>query len=270
MGFFRLLLIIFMSVSAASTIQHMLANKRVLVTGAGRGIGAAIAVLCSRDGARVAIASRTRAELEETAQKMQNEALICVADVMKDDDVDEMIKSIHTEWGGLDILINNAGTSGPKGPFETLESSDLEKVLNMNVVCVHRVTKAAVPIMAAGGQIVNVSSRAGKQGLPHVSFYVASKFALEGMTASWAAELKDRNIRVNSISPGMVDTKSFPKPAGRPGVRTPEAIADGLFAILGSDVTGHYLHVDELDLARARGLDDSVAMKPINEATFDP
>ena len=104
-----------------------------------------------------------------------------------------------------------------------------------------------------------------------MSHYVTSKFALEGLTASLAAELQDKNIQVNSISPGMVNTKSFPKPDGKMGVRSPEAVKDGLMAfLLNEEITGHYLHVDELDQARAKGLEDRAAMKPINERVFDP
>jgi hypothetical protein len=99
--------------------------------------------------------------------------------------------------------------------------------------------------------------------LPNISFYVVSKFALEGYTAATlAAELADKNVLVNSLSPGMVDTQSFPKAPGKEGVRTAESVRDGLMTILGSGVTGHYLHVDELDQVRAKGLADAVALKP--------
>jgi NAD(P)-dependent dehydrogenase (short-subunit alcohol dehydrogenase family) len=182
-----------------------------------------------------------------------------------------MVDSIVTKWGGIDILINNAGAAQrKKGAFDELESDDFVALLNLNVVAVHRVTSAVVKseAMTQGGRIINISSKAGKIGIPNMSFYVASKFALEGLTATMAIELKDRGITVNSISPGMVNTQSFPKPDGKPGVRTAESIADGLFALLESDVTGHYLHVDELDAARAQGLDDSAALKSINETAF--
>ena len=99
---------------------------------------------------------------------------------------------------------------------------------------------------------------------------VASKFALEGLTATLAAEARaaGNSIRVNSISPGMVDTASFPKAPGRPGVRSAESIKDGLFyLLLGSDASGSYLHVDEYDEAVAAGV-PSAALKPIDEAAF--
>jgi NAD(P)-dependent dehydrogenase (short-subunit alcohol dehydrogenase family) len=249
-----------------------LAGKRILVTGSGRGIGQAIAVLCSQEGAKVALSSRTKTELEETASKMSNECLVLPADLTRQEDVDDLVDSIVSSWGGLDILINNAG--GPqttKAPCEDLSSDDLSRILELNVVSVHRVSKAVINrAMKPSGQIVNISSRAGKKGLPTMGFYVASKFALEGLTATMAVELKDRNIRVNTLSPGMVNTNSFPKPQDRKGVRTAESIRDGLFVLLESEATGCYLHVDELDLARERGLPDSIAIKPINEPLFDP
>ena len=120
------------------------------------------------------------------------------------------------------------------------------------------------------GHIINISSKAGKVGLPSMGPYVASKFALEGLTSTLAAEASsasDGGIRVNSISPGMVDTRSFPKAPGRPGVRTAESIKDALLFLLGSDASGSYLHVDEYDEAVAAGTPE-MALKSINESPF--
>jgi short-subunit dehydrogenase len=121
-----------------------------------------------------------------------------------------------------------------------------------------------------GGTILNISSKAGKVGLENYSLYAASKFALEGMTSSWAKELKGRNIDVHSISPGMVNTASFPKPPGKAGVRSADSIKDGLLLALtsGMEYTGHYIHVDELDMVRSKGLPDVRAWKPIDEPSF--
>mmetsp|Transcript_29851 Transcript_29851/g.45235 ORF Transcript_29851/g.45235 Transcript_29851/m.45235 type:complete len:283 (+) Transcript_29851:111-959(+) len=270
-----LLLIIFstssMAMSKVAFCGNRLANQRVLVTGAGRGIGRAIAVICSKEGAKVAIASRSKNELLETAEMMDNEYAIHVTDLHNDEQVNDMVESIASTWGGIDVLINNAGGAQPtKGSFDTLESDDLSRILDLNVVTVHRVSSKVVDHMKEGGRIINISSRAGKVGLPSMSFYVASKFALEGLTASMAADLKERKIVVNSLSPGMVNTKSFPKPDDRPGVRSAESVYDGLFTLLEADYSGRYLHVDELDIARENGADDSLAMKPINEPKFSP
>ena len=265
-----------------STAESLLIGQRVLVTGAGRGIGRSIAQVCHAQGARVAITSRTQSELQQTAagfgttgqENSTKMLLLPDCDVTREDQVETMVRKAVQEWGGLDILINNAGGAQPvKGPVSSLKSDDLRNVLDLNVVSVHTVTSTVLRQCSASPlkHIVNVSSRAGKMGFPQMSFYAASKFALEGYTASLAEELRDVGTLVNSISPGMVDTVSFPKAPGRKGVRTPESIKDGLLVLLRqTEATGHYLHVDELDAARAKGLPDSRALKPINEPKFSP
>ena len=288
-----------------------LVGSRVLVTGAGRGIGRAIAHILVEEGAKVAACSRTKSELEETAAtatvsvtkddscivdsenagatetttstndassgivKEYHPIEIFEVDLTDKIQVENMVSSLVGKWGGIDILINNAGRGqAQKGPAYLLDGEDLTNILNINVVSVHTVTSSVLRNSmrtnsnANGGRIINVSSRAAKKGFPNMSFYVTSKFALEGYSATLAQELKDDNIYVNTISPGMVDTQSFPKPAGRKGVRSAESIKDGLLLLLGSNKTGHYLHVDELDLVRAKGFDDSIALTPINEVDF--
>jgi 3-oxoacyl-[acyl-carrier protein] reductase len=286
----------------ASSRASWLEGKRVLVTGGGRGIGRAIARVCDSRGARVALLSRTLGQLEEVSHALTNPSLALVADVTSPEQVRSAVDRIVEAWGGIDLLVNNAGVSqAAKGAFDTLDSRDLMRVLETNVVSVHIVSSTVVQGAMAhsaecepddkaetsssssssssrsgrsrgGCQIVNISSRAGKVGLGSYSFYSASKFALEGLTASMAEELKDRGIRVNSLSPGMVDTASFPKAPGRPGVRTAESVEDGFLAIVEAEgaLTGHYLHVDELDAVWAKGLPDSAAFKPINEPAFNP
>jgi NAD(P)-dependent dehydrogenase (short-subunit alcohol dehydrogenase family) len=263
--------------ATSSLAMSSIAGQRVLVTGAGRGIGRAIALICSQEGCKVALSSRTAADLEETASMggdNKSNMKIFPCDVTNPSEVESMVQSVVQEWGGIDILINNAGGGqAVKGPAETLQADDLRSLLDLNVVAVHSVTSSVLRhgmLSSGGGRIVNIFSRAGKKGLPNISFYVVSKFALEGYTATLAAELADKNVLVNSLSPGMVDTQSFPKPPGKEGVRTPESVQDGLLTILESGLTGHYLHVDELDQVRAKGLADAVALKPINEATFSP
>eukprot|EP00587_Corethron_hystrix_P007059 CAMPEP_0113316378 /NCGR_PEP_ID=MMETSP0010_2-20120614/11677_1 /TAXON_ID=216773 ORGANISM="Corethron hystrix, Strain 308" /NCGR_SAMPLE_ID=MMETSP0010_2 /ASSEMBLY_ACC=CAM_ASM_000155 /LENGTH=276 /DNA_ID=CAMNT_0000173081 /DNA_START=164 /DNA_END=990 /DNA_ORIENTATION=- /assembly_acc=CAM_ASM_000155 len=264
-----------------------IAGQRVLVTGGGRGIGRAIAHIFAREGAQVAICSRTKSELEETAATavLPSSNLLssseCVnvchgmdiypIDLTEDDQVEDMVLSIVKKWGGIDVLINNAGGKTSKGPAYELSTTDFRDLLNLNVASVHSATSAVLRhsmLKQKSGKIINISSRAGKIGIANMSFYAASKFALEGYSASLAEELKGYNISVNTISPGQVDTKSFPKAPGRKGVRTAESIKDGLLVLLNNDVTGHYLHVDELDQARNEGLEDSVALKSIDEVAF--
>lgn len=270
--------------AAAASQSSLLSGQRILVTGGGRGISRAMAHICHVEGARVAICARSRSELEETAATANSAAtaaadlhpmLVLSFDVTKEDQVEGMVRSIVEQWGGLDVVINNAGTGQvSKGAAETLSSEDFRRLLELNVIAVHTVTSTILRHCPDSLRcIVNVSSRAGKIGIAEHSFYCASKFALEGYSATLAEELRDRNCVVNTISPGMVDTRSFPKPKGRPGARTPESIRDGLLLLLltaNPPVTGHYLHVDELDEARAKGLPDSAALKPIREPTFSP
>ncbi|KAL3929146.1 MAG: hypothetical protein SGBAC_012340 [Bacillariaceae sp.] len=267
--------------------EALLQGKRVLVTGGGRGIGRAIALICYQQGARVAIASRTKSELQETmdlssswlppSDSCDSETptpmmKLYEADVTSKQSVEAMVHNINEQWGGLDILINNAGGAQKnKGAVDSLDSDDLQALLQLNVIGPQIVTSAVLQhCMPKDGHILNISSKAGKVGLPNMSFYVASKFALEGLTACWAKELADRQIVVNSISPGMIDTKSFPKAPGKAGVRSSESIQDGLLLALTAppEYSGHYLHVDELDVVRKAGLPETAAWKAIDEAKF--
>ena len=260
----------------AGQAMSILAGKKVLVSGAGRGLGRAMAQICAKEGAQVAICSRTKEELEETIASFDSPTSLnmdmYVVDVKDESQVEEMVASIVDKWGDIDILINNAGSGqAGKGPTYELKPSDLKELLELNVVAVHSMTSAVLRhtmLKNKSGRIINVSSRAGKIGIPNMSFYVASKFALEGYSATLSEELKDHNIIVNTISPGMVNTRSFPKAPGKIGVRTAESVRDGLLLLLQTDLTGHYLHVDELDQVREKGFDDSLALKPINEVPF--
>lgn len=279
------------------TMAYTLKNKRVLVTGAGRGIGRAIALICVEKGAKVAIVSRTLSELQETQSladlnltTTSSKMLLLECDLTKEQDVESTVLDIVSQWGGIDLLVNNAGAAqAKKGPLTDISSHDLKQLLDINVVAVHTVTSAVLRhtmlqschANSDAPKILNISSRAGKIGIANNSAYVASKFALEGMTSSLAKELKDTGITVNTLSPGMVDTRSFPKMEGRPGVRTAESIRDSFLTLLKapSHITGHYLHADELDMVLASSKlkspndnnDTTIpneALKPIDEPKF--
>lgn len=265
-------LIILFALSTSTSSSMILQGKRVFVTGGGRGIGRAIAEICHDQGAQVAVVSRTQSELDEVvALASPSDRIIALTcDVTNPSQVHTVVAKIAEKWGGIDILINNAGAAQrAKKPVNLLENSeDLVQILQLNVVAVHIVTSAVLRLaMPETGHILNISSKAGKVGIPSMSFYVASKFALEGLTAAWAKELQGQGVVVNSLSPGMVDTQSFPKPAGKPGVRTAESIRDALVMALTAPIkySGHYLHVDELDMVRKCELPDWVAWKKIDE-----
>lgn len=214
LAFLLLIRIFFVrSTVAMSSSVGRLANQRVLVTGAGRGIGRAIALICRREGARVAIVSRTRSELEETASLAESSSSdeckssammsLHVADVTNPSQVEDAVESIVEAWGGIDVLVNNAGGSQTKkAPLWDLSSDDLRGILDLNVVGVHVVSSAVLRrhmLPSGKGRIVNISSRAGKVGLQNYSHYCASKFALEGLTAALAEEVKNKGIEVNTV-----------------------------------------------------------------------
>ena len=252
----------------------LLEGQRIVVTGGGRGIGRAIALLCAKEGAKVAVVARSSGELAALVEEGGPSIVARTADVTDEAAVEQTIESIAQELGGIDVLINNAGGGCRKAPLYEQRASDLRQLLDLNVVSIMLVSSAvlrhAMLKQSSGGHIINISSRAGKVGLPNMSPYVASKFAVEGLTAAMSAELAGKQIRVNSISPGMVDTKSFPKAPGRPGVRTAESIREGLLYLLlaSGERSGSYLHVDEFDEAVAAGYADS-ALKAIDEPQFE-
>jgi 3-oxoacyl-[acyl-carrier protein] reductase len=261
------------------TLMHAsrsaLQGKRVLVTGGGRGIGRAIAVICASEGAsHVALLARSEDELKDSAGAVEEHgarALVRSVDVTSDE-LDSVIEALASEMGGIDILVNNAGNSCTKAPVHKQSAAEFRALLELNVVAVASVSSSVLRhamLAQSSGHIINISSRAGKLGIANSGPYVASKFAVEGLTATLAEELKGTEIVVNSISPGMVDTRAFPKAPGRPGVRTAESIRDGLLAVLSSGRSGTYLHVDEYDAAVAAG-EPEKALKPINEPTFEP
>lgn len=267
---------------------QLLEGQNVIVTGAGRGIGRAIALLCAEEGARVAILARSQHELDSVVQESNARGvtpmLMRTVDVTDEDAVDAAISELAQEMGSIDLLVNNAGGAGAKGPVHEQNVAEFRKLLDLNVVSIMIVSSAVLRhamLRQGRGHIINISSRAGKVGLPRMGSYVASKFAVEGLTATMAAELKAETgrdgsgagggIRVNSISPGMVDTVSFPKAAGRPGVRTAESIRDGLLYLHleSGGCTGRYLHVDEFDAAVEAGKPEA-ALKLIDEPVFAP
>lgn len=216
--------------------------------------------------------ARSSTELADVQEVAGSLTLTRTADVTNEEAVESAIESIVADLGGVDILINNAGGGCSKASLHEQSADDFRALLDLNVVSVMLVSSAVLRhamLKQGRGHIINISSRAGKVGLPKMSPYVASKFAVEGLTAAMAAEYEG-TVRVNSISPGMVDTQSFPKAPGRPGVRSAESIRDGLLhLLLGGDgaFSGQYVHVDEFDEAIAAGTPDA-AVKPIDEPKF--
>ncbi len=192
-----------------------LAGQVALITGAGRGIGAAIATTLATLGAQVVLCGRTRATLEATAAAVhgrggQSEVLECnVADLAS---VESAARQVENTFGRLDILINNAGVGGGSGPLHQLAPEVWDEVMNTNLRGVYYCIRSFAPLMirARSGHIVNISSLAGKNALPNGAAYSASKWGLNGLTYSVAEELRVHNIRVSVICPGSVHTDFSP------------------------------------------------------------
>jgi NAD(P)-dependent dehydrogenase (short-subunit alcohol dehydrogenase family) len=181
------------------------------VTGAGSGIGRAIATTMAAAGYRVAVADIDVDGAEQTVAKIAaagGQAVTTQVDVTDADGVDAWLAGVAATWGRLDALANNAGINGPTTPLEHYPLEDFERVIRVNLLSVALVTKTAIPYLrrAGGGAIVNTGSPASVRGYSGLSAYVASKHGVLGVTRSVALECADVPIRVNCVFPGPVDT----------------------------------------------------------------
>ena len=195
--------------------DYPLAGQVAVVTGAGRGIGAAIAQALSRLGATAVLCGRTRAALESTAQAIAQtggKAEVVPCDVSNLESVETAAKRVEGSFGRLDILVNNAGIGGFGGPLHQLPPDAWDQILNTNLRGVYYTTRAFAPMMirARAGHIINISSLAGKNALPNGAAYAASKWGLNGLSYSMAEELRGQNIRVAVICPGSTNTDLSP------------------------------------------------------------
>jgi 3-oxoacyl-[acyl-carrier protein] reductase len=195
--------------------ERALDTQVAIITGAGRGIGAAIARKLASMGATAVLCGRTRAALENTAQAIaenQGRSEIIACDVTQVNSVEAAAKRVESALGRIDILVNNAGIGGFGGPLHQLPPDAWDQILNTNLRGVFYTIRAFAPLMmkARSGHIINISSLAGKNALPNGAAYAASKWGLNGLTYSVAEELRGQNIRVSVICPGSVNTELSP------------------------------------------------------------
>ena len=248
-------------------VEIDLSGKTALVTGASQGIGAEIARLLHRAGARVALnhpdspdgQSRRDAEaLAESLESLRHESVVVVAaDVRDPGQVFEMMRTLGERWGAIDILINNAGILRDR----TIAKISLEEwtdVIGVNLTGVFHVCKLGLEVMRDGGCIVNIGSLSARAGFVGQSNYAAAKAGVEGLTRVLSRECARRGIRVNAVAPGLIDTAmaaTIPRavrekmeaviPAGRLG--KPEEVAGAVLFLCSSlsvYVTGHTLDVN--------------------------
>jgi len=185
--------------------QSGLVGRRWLVTGASRGIGHAIATLAAQRGDKVCLVSRG-AEIEATAAAIGGDAFGIAADVTRGEDLARVAAAVGERWGGLDVLVNNAGLHRG-GKVESIVEAEWEASLATNLTGPFRAIRALLPHMEPGGSIVNLGAVVGFRGFPGDSAYGASKAGLAGLTQVLAAELARKQIRVNMVVPGFVMTE---------------------------------------------------------------
>jgi 3-oxoacyl-[acyl-carrier protein] reductase len=186
-----------------------LTGKRVLLTGGSRGIGRAIALGLARGGAKVSACynresedvERLRGELEEIG----GDSHLAQADVSDPASVERFVAGAREAFGGLDVLVNNAGVVSHK-PIEQLELDEWRRVIDTNLTAVYLVTKAALPAMGEGASIVNITSAVAMRGMPARTHYISSKAGMIGFTRALCKEVGPRGIRVNAVAPGIIET----------------------------------------------------------------
>jgi 3-oxoacyl-[acyl-carrier protein] reductase len=187
-----------------------LKNKNALITGAGKGIGKAIALALAKEGVNIILVARTQEEIDSVAAKVRSlrvKALAITADVADINSVNSAVAKALAEFGSIDILINNAGIAA-FGKFLELEPKDWERIIQVNLMGTYYVTRAVLPNMIERqtGDIINISSTAGLSGNALTSAYSASKFAVLGLTDSLMQEVRKHNIRVTALTPSTVAT----------------------------------------------------------------
>jgi NAD(P)-dependent dehydrogenase (short-subunit alcohol dehydrogenase family) len=222
-----------------------------LVTGAGRGIGRAMARALGREGAHVTAVSRTASDLESLVREIEQDggrAHAFPADLQRKADCDAAVAAAVGKGGGLRILVNNAGIGGVAPVAET--SDELwDRILSTNLTAVFRLTRAALPHLAKqGGQIFMVSSLAGQNAIAGMAAYCASKAALDHFTACLMLEVRQQGIKVTTLAPGSVDT-DFGRDGGfahNPGSwkLTPDDLATALIDLLRQRDDAHLSRVE--------------------------
>jgi NAD(P)-dependent dehydrogenase (short-subunit alcohol dehydrogenase family) len=238
------------------------------VTGAGRGIGQAVAVRLSAAGYRVALTARSKDQLDETAASCTGPTLVHPADLTEAGAPDALFDVIEGEWGPVDVLVANAG-GAVSGRVPTISDEDWQRMLDLNLTAPFRCMRRALPAMIERGygRIVVVASMAAKIGEPYVAAYTASKHGVLGLVRSAAAEVARKGVTVNAVCPGYVDTPmtdaSVATIVGRTGwpadearrflankqptgrLVSPEEVADAvLFCINTPSVNGQGINVD--------------------------
>jgi NAD(P)-dependent dehydrogenase (short-subunit alcohol dehydrogenase family) len=222
-------------------------KKVVMITGASKGLGKALALYFAKEGYNLAICARKESGLQEVkkeAEKLGADVLALGGDMSIAKDVERFVALTEEYYGKIDVLVNNASILGPSPMPFLLDypEQDFEDVLRVNTIGPFLVTRRVLPIMLQKqyGSIINITSEAGATGYAGWGAYGISKFALEGLTETWADEVRDSGVRVNMVDPGEMDTDmhKLAVPDCDYELARPEDITD-VFGYLASDVSVH-------------------------------
>ncbi|MDE0230782.1 MAG: SDR family NAD(P)-dependent oxidoreductase [bacterium] len=186
-----------------------LVDRVALVTGASQGIGRAVAVALSAEGARVGLLARGRRGLEETLERIgPSRGMVLPCDVTDRAAIAGAVQSVIAGWGRLDVLVNNAGQRQDRARIDELEVHEWDRMVEVNLSSVFHVTRAAAPhlIEQGSGSVVNIASISGPFGIPRIGAYAAAKAGIIGLTRTMAAEWCEFGVRVNTVAPGFIET----------------------------------------------------------------
>jgi NAD(P)-dependent dehydrogenase (short-subunit alcohol dehydrogenase family) len=215
-------------------LPNMLNGRIALITGGGRGIGRAIAIAFAREGAQIAIASRTLEQVKQVAEELerdyQTKAIALVCDVSDTGSVTQMFSRLRESFDrDADILVNNAGVAESATLANTTDEL-WHRHLNINLSGTFYCTRAALPSMLKNGwgRVINIASIAGKTGAPYISAYAASKHGVMGLTRSLALEVGASGVTVNAICPGYVETEMVSRGIERITTRTGRSAEEAL------------------------------------------
>lgn len=187
-----------------------LSGKIAVVTGATSGIGRAAAKLFASEGADVVVAGRREADLQDAVAEIGQRALAIRCDVSDLSDLDQLYDRVKQKFGRVDVLFANAGIS-EVAPLEAVTEAHFDKQFDVNVKGLLFTVQKALPLLSDGASVILTSSVANIKGVAGFGVYAATKAAVRSFARTWTAELKDRNIRVNVVSPGPIETQIFDK-----------------------------------------------------------
>ena len=232
-------------------------TRVALVTGGGRGIGRAIALRLAGDGLAVAIAARSRDQLDDTARAAGSRALPLVLDVTDAAAIAAAVERTERELGPIDVLINNAGIA-ESAAFAKTDPEFWDRHFTVNVRAPYLLTRAALPGMLARrwGRIINVASLAGLFGSPYVTAYTASKHALVGFTRALATEVSGQGVTVNALCPGFTATDIVWNGARNIVAKTGKSFDDAVKALAEMNPGRRLIEPDEVADAAARLVSD--------------